>query len=179
MMHEKEEKNPRWIILQKKRGGIKQILEEAVQAGHLNLLVSFEGLETVDIEILSTLVQTQKELREKGGNISILCANQTVCKIFFVTGLNSIFKIFKNREEALKAMNPPLTDCLNCAVFCGLPNCPIIKSLAYPAPPCKPSESLPFLHPLQKQSFEEIKKRRKALREVKLLKPFSQKKGGL
>jgi anti-sigma B factor antagonist len=46
-----------------------------------------------------------KRLRPAGGSLAIVCADQNICKIFEITGLDRVFPIHSSREDALQAVS--------------------------------------------------------------------------
>ena len=50
------------------------------------------------------IIGALKKVREHEGRILLICTNPQIKKIFNITGLVKIFEIYKDEEEALKAL---------------------------------------------------------------------------
>ena len=79
----------------------KQQLLEAVADGARHVIVDLSETTFIDSTTLGVLVGGVRRLREKNGDLSLVCSDRNVTKIFEITGLNQVFSIAPNRDEAL------------------------------------------------------------------------------
>jgi anti-sigma B factor antagonist len=79
----------------------KQQLLEVIGQGARNVVVDFSDTTFIDSTTLGVLVGGVKRLRPGGGQLSLVCSDRNITKIFEITGLNKVFPIHKTREEAL------------------------------------------------------------------------------
>jgi anti-sigma B factor antagonist len=76
-------------------------LVELIAAGKINLVIDLEGVGFLDSTGLGVLVSTVKRVRSDGGDLSLVCANQHILKVFEITGLTSVFTIHATIGDAL------------------------------------------------------------------------------
>ncbi|MGZ4412517.1 MAG: STAS domain-containing protein [Gaiellaceae bacterium] len=81
----------------------KQQLIEDVQAGARMIVIDLTRTTFIDSTTLGVMVGAVKRLRENGGELSLVCRDQNITKIFEITGLDRVFPIHPSREEALSA----------------------------------------------------------------------------
>jgi anti-sigma B factor antagonist len=55
----------------------------------------------IDSTTLGVLVGGVRRLREQDGDLSLVCSDRNITKIFEITGLDRVFSISPSREEAL------------------------------------------------------------------------------
>lgn len=84
---------------------VKEIITELIEKGNYNLVINLEGVRYIDSTGLGVLIGALKKVREKEGSINLVCTNPQIKKIFNITGLVKIFGIYKDEDEALKAMD--------------------------------------------------------------------------
>lgn len=84
---------------------------EVIQNGHTNIIINMEDVEYIDSSGLGTLVGGLKRVSEQKGTIAIICASTQIKKVFEITGLERVFPIYHNEEDAVseishKAISP-------------------------------------------------------------------------
>jgi anti-sigma B factor antagonist len=79
----------------------KQQLLEVIGQGARHVVVDFTETTFIDSTTLGVLVGGVKRLRPAGGQLSLVCSDRNITKIFEITGLNKVFPIHHTREEAL------------------------------------------------------------------------------
>ena len=79
----------------------KQQLIDAVTDGARHVIVDLTETTFIDSTTLGVLVGGVRRLREKEGDLSLVCSDRNVTKIFEITGLNQVFSIAPSRDEAL------------------------------------------------------------------------------
>jgi anti-sigma B factor antagonist len=81
----------------------KQQLLEAISKGAKNVVVDLSGTTFIDSTTLGVLVGGIKRLRGQDGQLSLVCSDRNIAKIFEITGLDRVFQIYPARDEALAA----------------------------------------------------------------------------
>src|SRR5436309_12876146 len=79
----------------------KQQLLEVIGQGGTEVVVDFPGTTFIDSTTLGVLVGGVKRLRSNDGQLSLVCNDRNITKIFEITGLDRVFTIYPTRDEAL------------------------------------------------------------------------------
>ena len=79
----------------------KQQLLDVIDEGASHVVVDLTDTTFIDSTTLGVLVGGVKRLRPNGGQLSIVCSDRNIKKIFEITGLNRVFSIHADRAEAL------------------------------------------------------------------------------
>ena len=79
----------------------KQQLLQVISDGAKNVIVDFSDTTFIDSTTLGVLVGGVKRLRQNEGQLSLVCSDRNITKIFEITGLDRVFTIHATREEAL------------------------------------------------------------------------------
>ena len=82
----------------------KQQLLEVIAQGAKNVVVDFSDTTFIDSTTLGVLVGGVKRLRTNDGQLSLVCSDRNITKIFEITGLDRVFTIYRSRDEAVSAM---------------------------------------------------------------------------
>lgn len=82
---------------------LRRNLNEAVEAGPLKLIINLEGVRYIDSSGLSVLLEMHKRIRLKNGYMSVICTHSQILKLFNLTGLIKILKVFPTEADALAA----------------------------------------------------------------------------
>jgi anti-sigma B factor antagonist len=80
----------------------KQQLLELVGQGAKDVIVDFTNTTFIDSTTLGVLVGGVKRLRPNGGQLSLVCSDRNITKIFEITGLDKVFPIYETRSEAVE-----------------------------------------------------------------------------
>ncbi len=83
----------------------KQQLLEVISQGGKNVIVDFSNTTFIDSTTLGVLVGGVTRLRTNDGQLSLVCSDRNITKIFEITGLDRVFTIHATREEALGAQS--------------------------------------------------------------------------
>ena len=83
----------------------KQRLLEVIDQGGRDVIVDLSDTTFIDSTTLGVLVGGVKRLRTNEGQLSLVCSDRNITKIFEITGLDRVFTIHPTRE-ALWARNP-------------------------------------------------------------------------
>ena len=79
----------------------KQQLLEVIANGGKDVVVDFTNTTFIDSTTLGVLVGGVKRLRTNDGQLSLVCSDRNITKIFEITGLDRVFTIYPTRDEAL------------------------------------------------------------------------------
>ena len=88
----------------------KQQLLEVIGQGGKEVVVDFSDTTFIDSTTLGVLVGGVKRLRSNDGQLSLVCSDRNITKIFEITGLDRVFTIYPTRDEAVakvKAADQP------------------------------------------------------------------------
>ncbi len=81
----------------------KEVLVNGIESGARRVIVDLSGVTFIDSTALGVLVSGAKRVRPRNGNLDIVCTDENIIRIFEITGLDRIFGIYPDRDEALKA----------------------------------------------------------------------------
>jgi anti-sigma B factor antagonist len=79
----------------------KQQLLEVIGQGGKQVIVDFSDTTFIDSTTLGVLVGGVKRLRTNDGQLSLVCSDRNITKIFEITGLDRVFTIHPTRAEAV------------------------------------------------------------------------------
>jgi anti-sigma B factor antagonist len=79
---------------------LRERLVELVSEGHRQIVVDLEGVDFLDSTGLGVLVGGLKRLRTNGGDLSLVCTQPRILKVFEITGLTTVFSIAASVDEA-------------------------------------------------------------------------------
>lgn len=82
---------------------LREKLVELVGQGHRKIVTDLEGVDFLDSTGLGVLVGGLKRLRSHGGDLSLVCTQPRILKVFEITGLTSVFSISESLDEATAA----------------------------------------------------------------------------
>ena len=80
----------------------KQQLLDAIAQGAKHVVVDFSDTTFIDSTTLGVLVGGVKRLRTNDGQLSLVCNDRNITKIFEITGLDRVFTIYPTRAEAIE-----------------------------------------------------------------------------
>ena len=87
----------------------KQQLLEVIGQGGKDVIVDFTNTTFIDSTTLGVLVGGVKRLRSNDGQLSLVCSDRNITKIFEITGLDRVFTIYPSREEAVATIGASTT----------------------------------------------------------------------
>src|SRR5256714_2923600 len=85
----------------------KQQLLDVIAQGARQVIVDFTDTTFIDSTTLGVLVGGVKRLRTNDGQLSLVCSDRNITKIFEITGLDRVFAIHPSREDAVAALDAP------------------------------------------------------------------------
>ena len=83
----------------------KQQLLDVIGKGAKSVVVDFSDTTFIDSTTLGVLVGGVKRLRTNDGQLSLVCSDRNITKIFEITGLDRVFEIHATRDEAVASLN--------------------------------------------------------------------------
>ena len=87
----------------------KQQLLDVISQGGKNVVVDFTNTTFIDSTTLGVLVGGVKRLRSNDGQLSLVCSDRNITKIFEITGLDRVFTIHSSRDEAVATIGASTT----------------------------------------------------------------------
>jgi anti-sigma B factor antagonist len=84
--------------------GFKQQITEAISHGNVRLALHIAHVSFMDSTGLGALVSALKAARRANGDISIIAPSPQVQKLFRLTAMDRVFRIFQSRDEALQQL---------------------------------------------------------------------------
>ena len=84
---------------------LKQQLLDVIGQGGKDVFVDFSETTFIDSTTLGVLVGGIKRLRPNGGQLTLVCNDRNITKIFEITGLDKVFPIYASRSEALENLD--------------------------------------------------------------------------
>jgi anti-anti-sigma factor len=83
------------------RQELKNLVQEALDAGDRKFLIDFSGTGYIDSSGLGALVSVSKKIREHGGELRLAELNEDLRSLFELTKLDTLFAIAESRADAL------------------------------------------------------------------------------
>src|SRR5204863_6795722 len=83
----------------------KQQLLDVIGKGGKEVIVDFTDTTFIDSTTLGVLVGGVKRLRTNDGQLSLVCSDRNITKIFEITGLDRVFAIYGTRDEAVSKLD--------------------------------------------------------------------------
>jgi len=83
----------------------KGILLKHIKDGNIKLLIDLHQCIFVDSTFLSALLVAQKAAMGEGGSLKLLSPKNEVAEVLEATGMNKVFNIFDNIEDAVTSFN--------------------------------------------------------------------------
>jgi len=80
---------------------LREQLVELVNDGKYHLIVDMEGVDFLDSTGLGVLVSGLKRLRSHDGDLTLVCTQHRILKVFEITGLTKVFAIHENVDAAV------------------------------------------------------------------------------
>lgn len=80
---------------------LREQLVELVNDGNFHLVVDMEGVDFLDSTGLGVLVGGLKRLRSHDGDLTLVCTQPRILKVFEITGLTKVFAIHTSVDDAV------------------------------------------------------------------------------
>ncbi len=82
---------------------LRDTITELVAAGNYDILIDMEQVEFLDSTGLGVLVGGLKRLRSHDGDLTLVCTQHRILKVFEITGLTKVFAIHDSVDAAVAA----------------------------------------------------------------------------
>ena len=83
---------------------LRQLVIELVESGHIWLIIDLSDIEFMSSTGLGVIVGALKRTHARQGGISLVAREERVVKIFRITGLSKLIKIFDEVPPAIQGM---------------------------------------------------------------------------
>jgi len=83
---------------------LKQKMISLLDAGAQQMIVDLSKVEYLDSTALGVLIGGLKRMRERDGNLSLICPSPRIRRVFEITGLDKIFEIYNSERDAEEAL---------------------------------------------------------------------------
>jgi anti-sigma B factor antagonist len=83
---------------------LKEFVARRIDAGSRHLVVDLSAVGFIDSTGLGVLVGAFKRLRESGGSLAVVCADEHVRYLFEVVGLDDLIPLHRSRADAFTAL---------------------------------------------------------------------------
>ena len=80
---------------------LREQLIDLVSSGAYHLVVDMENVDFLDSTGLGVLVGALKRVRSNDGELSLVCTQPRIRKVFEVTGLTKVFSLYDSVDEAV------------------------------------------------------------------------------
>lgn len=87
---------------------LKQQIISILEGGAKTLAINLTKVDYLDSTALGVLIGGLKRMREKDGNMVLICPSPRIRRVFEITGLDKIFDIYNTEEEAQEEMGKEL-----------------------------------------------------------------------
>jgi anti-sigma B factor antagonist len=78
---------------------LKEVLITAIAEGHLDVVVDMTDATFLDSTALGVLAGRFRELRARGGSLSVICTNPNVLETLEIAGVGHALTVCQSREE--------------------------------------------------------------------------------
>jgi anti-sigma B factor antagonist len=85
---------------------LREGLTELLQGGS-SVVVDLTEVGFLDSTGLGALVAARTSASEQGGSLPLVCTHQRILKLFTITGLDGVFKIYDTVDAALAGLTDP------------------------------------------------------------------------
>ncbi len=82
---------------------LREQLVQLVNEGHHHLVVDLEGVDFLDSTGLGVLVGALKRVRLQDGELTLVCTQPRIVKVFDITGLSKVFTLHESVDSAVAA----------------------------------------------------------------------------
>ncbi|XVX20886.1 STAS domain-containing protein [Actinomycetota bacterium] len=82
---------------------LRDSLDRLIDSGHPHLVIDLERVGFLDSTGLGVLVGRLKHVRVLDGSLALVCTQDRILKVFTITGLDKVFRIFDSVDAALAA----------------------------------------------------------------------------
>ncbi|MDD5448036.1 MAG: STAS domain-containing protein [Actinomycetota bacterium] len=80
---------------------LREAIVDAIDKGHYKVAVSLDDVDFLDSTGLGVLMGGLRRIKQHDGELEIVCSKEDILRIFKITGLNKVFKMYEHPEELL------------------------------------------------------------------------------
>ena len=77
-------------------------LDQAIEAGHYELVVDMCDVTFVDMSTLNRIMRAMKEVYRHNGHLVVACAARNVLRAIDLAGLRHAVRVYENRADAFQ-----------------------------------------------------------------------------
>jgi anti-sigma B factor antagonist len=93
------------LTLSEGRTQLRDLIHVLSGTGHRKFLLNLAGVEYVDSDGMGELVRCYTTVRQTGGEMKLVQVNKRVTDLLQITRLNTLFEIYSEERDALRAFN--------------------------------------------------------------------------
>src|SRR5687767_15044537 len=82
---------------------LREVITNALNAGHNNLLLDMSGVTTIDSSVIGELVGSYITVANRGGKLKLLHLPAKLNELLHVPQLITVFEVYENEPEAVKS----------------------------------------------------------------------------
>jgi anti-sigma B factor antagonist len=86
----------------------KQQLLQLIDQGAERIVVDLSSVTFLDSTTLGVIVGALRRLRDRNGDLSIVCIDRNILRVFDITGLDRAFDLHGARQDALARLPSPV-----------------------------------------------------------------------
>ena len=80
---------------------LRERLVQVIDQGHHQVVVNLEGVTFMDSTGLGVLIGGLRRVKEREGEMALVCTNRPVLRVLTITGLHNVFPIHDTVEQAV------------------------------------------------------------------------------
>ena len=88
---------------------LKQQMISILESGAKMMVVNLTKVDYLDSTALGVLIGGLKRMRERDGNLVLICPSPRIRRVFEITGLDKIFDIYNSENDAQAALGKEST----------------------------------------------------------------------
>lgn len=85
----------------------KSLIDEEIDQGNSNIIISLNGCESVDSAFIGVLVVIWRKVRAKGGSLKLVKTGNFNHTVLHITGAIEIFDKYDSIQQAIESYNTP------------------------------------------------------------------------
>jgi anti-sigma B factor antagonist len=82
---------------------LKKQLLKLIESGKINMIINLDKVNYIDSSGLGAITSAHLKVTSMGGNIKIVSPNADINKIFDITGLSKVVKIYPTQDNAMES----------------------------------------------------------------------------
>jgi anti-sigma B factor antagonist len=82
---------------------LRETLLELIELGRTDVVVDMSEATFIDSTVIGVLTGRLRELKQRGGSLTLVCSNANVVRTFEIAGVGRMFDLHKTLPEALAA----------------------------------------------------------------------------